>query len=83
MYYVYLQQKQDVINLAKILLLLSRHEEKTLKMNLILESSKKRWDEVKDGLLRLRSYIKSTRLTKEVNMQQLSLQITKPPYSLP
>lgn len=83
MYYLYLQRKQDVINIAKILLKFSHHKEKILKMNLILESSDKTWNEVEDDLLKLRGYIKGTRLTREVNMQQLTQQIIKIPYSLP
>ncbi len=82
-YIVSLNRKSDVINLVKRLLPLSCHKEKIWKMDLILESMDKNWDDVKDKVSGLKEKIKETCLTKEENMQQINQQIVTQSYSLP
>lgn len=57
-YSLIVYRKSDVITLPQILLPLSRHKEKILKMNLIVDGVNKNWDEIKDEILQLRNEIK-------------------------
>jgi len=59
---VVVYRKGDVIKLAKELLRLSCHQEKIERMNLMIESEHKKWDEIKDKLKLLRENMKRTRL---------------------
>lgn len=56
-------KKFDVIKLAKILLPLSKHDEKVRKMKLIINMNENtKWQEIKDKVLSLRNEIKNSRL---------------------
>lgn len=82
-YNLTIYKKENIITLVSKLMQLSQHNEKIWKMNLILESIDKKWNEIKDELTELRNRIKKTVVTKEENMQQLDLRTKERPYSLP
>ena len=80
-YNLVVYKKGNIITLVSELLWFSHHQEKIWKISLILESVGKKWTEVEDKLTELRNRIKKTVTSKEVNTQQLDLQIKEPPYS--
>jgi len=80
-YNLVVYKKGNIIALVSELLWFSHHQEKIWKISLILESVGKKWTEVEDKLTELRNRIKKTVTSKEVNTQQLDLQIKEPPYS--
>lgn len=58
-YGVRIYRINDILKLIKMLLPLSHHKEKILKMNFILENKNKKWEEIKDSLLNLRKIIRN------------------------
>lgn len=62
MYRIMVYRTPDVIKLAKIILPLSRHQEKIDRIKLILNSQGKTWNEICGDLLALREKIKGARL---------------------
>ena len=82
-YNLTIYKKENITALAPKLIHISHHKEKIWKMNLILQSTDKKWDEIKDELTKLGKRIKETVISREVNMQQLNLRIKEPPYLEP
>jgi len=62
LYRILIYQTEDVSKLARILLPISCHQEKIDKINLILKSKGKKWNQVEEELVKLRNKIKNSRL---------------------
>ena len=67
LYSMVIYQKKDLISLAQILLKLSKHEEKIMKMNFVINNYHKKWTDVSDSLAKLKAEIKS--MTLEENLK--------------
>lgn len=61
-YGIIVYQAKDVFKLASEMLLFSKHQEKIDKMNLLLGSRGKTWEQVEKDLIKFRNKIKQTRL---------------------
>ncbi len=79
-YNLVVYKKENVITLVSKLIKISHHKEKIWKMNLILESSGKKWEDIKDNLIKLKDLIKENTLSKERSMRQSNLQTKELPY---
>ncbi|MFH1630915.1 MAG: hypothetical protein ABIA21_01685 [Candidatus Aenigmatarchaeota archaeon] len=64
-YRIMMYRTKNVLELAKILLPLSRHQEKIDKINLILRSEGRNWSDIKDEISKLRNDIKDSRLQNQ------------------
>lgn len=58
-YGIRIYREDSIFKLINLLLSLSHHKEKTLKMNFILENKDKKWNEIKELLINFRKEIKT------------------------
>lgn len=65
-YQIFLYRKNEVLTLAKILYPISKHSEKTRKMNFILNNHNFKWNEVQKGWLGIRNEIKKELLKNQI-----------------
>jgi|SRR3989338_1204442 len=70
MFRIMVYRTENIMNLVKIILPLSNHQEKIDKMGMIFESKNKKWIEVKDDILNLRNQIKNSRIQSSGLMYQ-------------